>query len=112
MKAGKLDRRVVIVRAGPPIDNGVEAVPGAEVPLATRWASWRPSNGREVFEAQGLEARAGGTFWLRWDSVTSGILPTDRVLFEDRLWDIKGVQEIGRRDGIELIVAAGDEGDG
>lgn len=108
MKAGKLDRRITIQRQGPSTDNGIEEVPGALEDYATRWASWKPSNGREIFENLGREAKSGGTFWLRHDQRTRGIKATDIVKFDGRAWDILGVQELGRREGIELIVSADD----
>ena len=110
MKAGTLDRRISILREGPATDNGIEFIPGSLGVLATRWASWKPANGSEVFENQGREAKAGGTFWLRSDSVTRQISAVDRVAFDGRLYDVVAVQELGRREGIELIVAADDEG--
>lgn len=110
MKAGKLDRRITVQRQGEATDDGYTTQPGALEDYCTRWASWKPANGRETFEAQGREALAGGTFWLRWDSLSSGISTTDVVLFEGRTWDIAAVQQIGRREGVELIVVAGDEG--
>lgn len=109
MKAGNLDRRITIQRLGEPTDNGIEEVPGEWADHATRWASWKPANGREVFENLGREAKAGGTFWLRYDSETSGILATDRVVFESRNWDILSINELDRREGVELVVIAGDE---
>lgn len=111
MKAGALDRRITIQRQGAPTDNGIEEVPGALEALATRWASWRPANGREVFENLGREAKAGGTFWLRYDSVTADIRETDVVQFDGRQWGIVGIQELDRREGIELIVVADDDGE-
>lgn len=110
MKAGSLDRRITIRRQGEPTDNGIEEVPGEWADYATRWASWKPANGREVFENLGREAKAGGTFWLRYDSETAGILATDRVLWDSRSFDIVGIQELSRREGVELVVVAGDEG--
>ena len=110
MKAGKLDRRVTIQRQGADVDDGYTTVPGALADYATRWASWKPANGREVFENQGREAKAGGTFWMRFDSVTEGIVATDKVLFSGRLWDIVSINELNRREGVELTVVADDEG--
>lgn len=106
MRAGKLDRRVIVERQGPPVDDGYTTLPGQWAPYCTRWASWKPSNGREVFENQGNEAKAGGTFWLRYDSETSGIKTTDAVQFDGRRWQIVGIQKLVRREGVELIVVA------
>lgn len=109
MKAGKLDRRITVQRQGPAVDDGYTTQPGALTDYCIRWASWKPANGRETFESQGNEAKAGGTFWLRYDGLTSAILATDVVLFEGRTWEIKAVQQLGRREGVELIVVAGDD---
>ena len=95
------------MRDGAPVDNGFNTVPGAPTELCTRWASWKPANGRETFQNMGIEAKAGGTFWVRWDSVTATITTTDTVAYDGRTWNIIGVQEIGRHEGVELIVAAG-----
>jgi len=109
MIAGALDRRISVLRQGPAIDDGYTTTPGELGVLASRWASWKPANGREVFENQGRKAIAGGSFWLRSDTTTRRIVETDKVAFEGRLWDILSVTQIGRRDGLELIVASDDE---
>lgn len=109
MKAGALDRRISILRAGASVDDGYTETPGSLEVAFERWASWRPANGRETFENMGREARAGGSFWLRSDSATRGILETDKVSFEGKIWDILSITEMDRRDGLELIVAASDQ---
>lgn len=108
MKSGSLDRRVTIKRAGATVDDGYTETDGALETYCTRWASWKPANGREVFENLGREAKKGGTLWLRYDSQTSAIVETDKVLFGGDLWDIVAIQEIGRSEGIELIIAGAD----
>ena len=110
MKAGNLDRRITIQRQGAPVDDGYTTQPGALEDYATRWASWKPANGREVFENQGREAKAGGTFWMRYDSETSQIVATDKISWDNRVWDIVSVTQIDRREGVEVIVVADDEG--
>lgn len=106
MKAGALDRAVVIQRQGVPVDDGYTMTPGAWATLATRKAMRIVSRGREVFEQQGVDAEVPMTFVLRDDSVTRSITPKDRVLFGGRLYDIKSVNEIGRRRGIEIVGVA------
>jgi head-tail adaptor len=109
MKAGALDRRISILRAGARVDDGYSDTDGPLEILFYRWASWRPANGRETFENQGKEAKAGGSFWLRSDSATRGIAETDKVHFEGGVWDILSITELNRREGLELIVAASDQ---
>lgn len=108
MRAGKLDRRITIKRPGQDVDDGFTTKPGPPVTYGERWASWQPARGREIFENLGREAKAGGTFWVRFDSLTAAIEETFLVEFEGRDWDIVAIQEVGRREGLELVVVAGD----
>ena len=109
LRAGKLDRRVEIMRAGAGVHDGFTKKPGALEVFATRWASWQPSRGNRVFENAGREAKAGGTFWLRYDSKTRMIVETDLVRDENgRDWTILSIQEVGRREGLEITVTADD----
>ena len=108
MKAGKLDRRITVLRQGAPVDDGYTVKPDEFEDFCRRSASWMAANGREVFETMGKEAKAGGTFWIRSDSVTRTITEKDAVRFENRIWQITGIQTMGRNDRIELIVVSGD----
>lgn len=111
IKAGVLDRRVTIQRNGPPTDDGYTTVPGALADYYTCSAKWTPARGREVFENQGIEAYSGGVLLIRYNPTTATIRETDKVLLGGRLWDIITVQEVGRREGIELTIAAGEAND-
>lgn len=110
MNAGALDRRITILRQGPAVDDGYTTTPGEWDAYISRWASWKPANGREVLENQGRTANTGGTFWLRYDSETATITTLDRVQWEGRDWDIVSANLLNRNDGIELIVSVNDEG--
>ena len=110
VRAGKLDRRISILRYGAPVDDGYTLVEGELGVLTTRSASWRPATRKEQFENAGTEAKAGGIFWIRSDTTTRTIVETDKLVFEGRMFDILGLSEIGRREGIELLVAGDDEG--
>jgi len=108
VKAGILDRSVAILRS-PMVDDGYGMQVGTPAIYCERKASWKAANGRTSFEHQGREAKAGGTFWLRSDTITRHIVETDNVVFEGRVWEILGVNEVGgRRDGIELTVVSTD----
>lgn len=106
MKAGKLDRSISIEREGPPTDDGFTKKPGAFEPIGTRAAQIIRSRGREVFENQGVEAEVPVTFLVRFDSLTNTITEQDRIGFEGRSFNIKSVNEISRRDGIEIVAVA------
>lgn len=106
MKAGKLDRRVTIMRGGAPVDDGYTSQPGALTTYAVRWAAWVPATRKEQFENAVNQGKAGGFFHLRSDSETRAILTTDKLEYNGQVFDILGVSELGRDDGVELLVAA------
>ncbi|MEM6493692.1 MAG: head-tail adaptor protein [Pseudomonadota bacterium] len=109
LSAGSLDRRITLMRHGAEIDDGFTTRPGPLMEMGTRWASWRPTNGRRVFENLGRETLAAGSFWLRSDAVTRQLVEVDKIGFADRVWDIVSITELGRRDGLEIMVTASDD---
>jgi head-tail adaptor len=102
--AGKLDRLITLQTPGPEVDNGYTIAPAGWTTLGVRKAKQVLSRGREIFEQQGIEAEVPVTLILRDDSLTRELTPEDRVIFGGMIYDIKGVQEIGRRRGIELLL--------
>ena len=105
MQSGKLDRRVTIMRSGTPVDDGYTTQPGGLTTYATRWAAWKPATRGEQFENAMNKGKAGGFFHLRSDSLTRAILPTDKLEYNGQIYDILGVSELGRNDGVEQLVA-------
>jgi SPP1 family predicted phage head-tail adaptor len=98
MKAGSMDRRITIRR---PYFIGTEGQPGAVrewEDVATVWAKVKQESGREFYDAGGKHSERKIVFTIRWLPV--GVI--DRVLFEEREFDIAEVRELGRRAGIEL----------
>jgi hypothetical protein len=114
VKAGELRERIVIQRQGEPTDNGIETVSGALETYCERRAKWKAAGPGEVFENLGREAKASGTFWVRFDTKTAGILPTDKLIWKrsvgDRKFDIVGAEETGHREEVQIVVTADDEG--
>lgn len=94
MRAGKLDRRITILRNTPQAANAFnEALPGwAEV--ATVWAQQRPNRGDEALAAQQDGSARPMTFHIRYRSDLS---VTDRISYEGRIFEILDVRELGRR---------------
>lgn len=104
LSAGKLDRRVTILRAGgASTDSWGEDDPGADVETV-RWASVRPAPGTERFANAENAATAVMRFVFRWEA---GLVePTDRLRHAGLTYDVKSVTEIGRREGIEVLAVA------
>ncbi len=111
MRAGPLDRKVIILKAGPVTDAYGDEVQGytALNPVA---ASKRPAPGSERLASGEAAADAPIVFKIRWresfdpDSPT-GLNPKDRLQHGGRTYDIKSVIEIGCREGIEIAAVTG-----
>lgn len=106
MQAGKFDRRVVVLRDGAASDDGYTTLPAAPATYATRWGWWKPATQRERFENAQNGARFEGTITLRSDTQTRAIAATDAVTVDGTTYDILGVSAVGRKDGVELLLAA------
>lgn len=98
MRAGDMDRRITIQRYEVVGDDGY----GNEITgwndVATVWAEVRQESGREFFASGAIQAERKVTFKLRPVDVTV----IDRVSYDDRLFDIHDVRELGRKEGVEL----------
>lgn len=110
MDAGRLQWRVVFKRPQKS-DDGFTSGTVAFQHHCNRWAAYKATNGREVFENQGREAQAGASFWVRSDSQTREIDETFRLTFEDRDYDIAFINPIDR-DYIEIIAVKSDRNEG
>lgn len=105
MLAGRLDRRVDILRAS--ITTGEYGEEEKAWPtLATRWASKADVSDGEKLRAQAVGATLTTRFQVRFDSVTSTLTAEDRIRCEGRDYDLVGVKEIGRREGLELTAVS------
>ena len=104
MRAGKLDRRVVLQR---PLDqqDGSGTVTQTWFDAGEVWASRRDLRGREFVAAQALQAEVETLYTIRH---APGLVPSARWRLVDagRVYDIAGVAEIGRREGYELRCTA------
>lgn len=100
-----LNRRVTVQRytlvPGPFADEEVWA------DLRTVWGGLRYKKADEEFAANQTYARRVVTFTLRW---TSDLSELDRLFCEGVTYDVKGITEIGFRDGIEVKAEATDPG--
>jgi head-tail adaptor len=113
MRAGRLDRRIVLERktvtqaaSGEPIETWSK--------LAERWASVAPAQGVERFSDPQLAARQETEFRVRWSTAIADLSPLDRIVYpavdagaspmpETSLYDIRAVHEIGRREGLRIV---------
>lgn len=109
MRAGKLDRRIVLQRFTETRDEYNEPVQ-TWATLATRWASYEPLSDGEKFSASETAAEASARFVIRYSTAVRDLNPKDRLMFEGVTYQIIRVKEIGRREGIEITTSARADG--
>lgn len=102
MKAGDLDRRIVIERATTTTNDFGEEIQ-TWAPLAEVWAQVLPISDGERWRAAEVAAHVTTRFRIRWGL---GVTVLDRVFYEGREYDIAAVKEIGRHEGQEITAAA------
>jgi SPP1 family predicted phage head-tail adaptor len=104
MRAGKLDKTITIERATEMVDaNGV--FQSAWATVATVRAQLIEASSEEFFRDQGAAAETVAVFRL-W--FLDGITVADRVRYAGRVYNIKQVKELGRRQGLELRTVTAD----
>lgn len=99
IRAGELDRKIVIVRQTSGTKNEFNEPDMIWQPIARLFAQFRQTSGREFFAAGEVLSERKATFILRW---RSDLLMTDRIQYSGIDWLISEIREIGRREGLEL----------
>lgn len=105
MQAGKLDRRISILRASMSRNSFNEQVATWE-PIGTVWAAAVPVMDAERLRAGETLASSKFRFTVRSSALTVTVDPRDRIVFGNRTFDINGVKEIGRKQGLEITATA------
>ena len=106
MRAGGLDRQVLIEQRVRPQDSTGELV-DTWLPVQRLWAGKRDMRAAERWAADQLVAELATAWTLRWFPGWDQIRPdTHRLVYKDQVFDIHGVREIGRQEGIEIATAA------
>jgi SPP1 family predicted phage head-tail adaptor len=100
MNAAKLDRRISIYR---PIktQNSYGEITYADSLLAVVYAQVVPIGGRETFMASQIVPEAKFKIVIRY---RSDLLTSDKIVFDGTAYDIAHIAEIGRREGLEVLV--------
>ena len=108
LEAGSLDCRITVLRQGEPYDDGYTTQPGELETYYQCWADWQPVAGREIFENLGREAISGGYFFIRDNAKAKGILATDSVLWDGRVYGITANDPHERNEKRRLTVITDD----
>lgn len=105
MEAGRLDRRISILRASAVNDEFNQPVE-TWATLATVWAEAKPVSDGERMKAGQTLADKMIRFTIRYSSTVADVDPRDRITYDGRVFDISGIKEIGRRVGLEITATA------
>ncbi len=103
MRAGAMDRLIELQRRSLAAANVHGERVESWTTYSTVWAEKLEGGGREAFVAQTTYASTDMRFRIRH---RTDVVVTDRVLFDGRGFDILGINEIGRREGLELFTRA------
>lgn len=116
LAAGDLDRRITIEVATETKDDAGDVLRDVWGPPpgwpsgGKRWASkrdGRPQESPALGVAQQVLRQVDTVFTLRWDRFTRDIAPeTFRVVYQDRAYEIVGLGEADRSDGVILLCSS------
>lgn len=96
--ARKLDRTITLERMSRSVDDyGTPAE--AWVPVATMRAQRLEAGSRELVRAYGQIAEGEAVFRVRY---LPGVTTADRLMFEDQALELVEVNELGRREALDL----------
>jgi SPP1 family predicted phage head-tail adaptor len=104
--AGSMDRRITIQGVSL-ADDGYGGQVETWSTVAEVWAQFLPGGGNEKFASAQVYAETQARFRIRW---RSGLSPKNRITFDGKTWDVLAVDEVGRKEGLELKVKARADG--
>ena len=113
-----LDRKIDIERnSGSVLDSYGQPTEGWQK-IVTRRAAWvNPVSGDERYQAAQFVARQQTEFRVRYSADVAEVTPLDRVIYpatnvtpeESDIYDIIAVNELGRREALQIIAARRSE---
>ncbi len=107
MRAGQLDRVITIQRSSATVDDyGTPA--NAWTDIGTVRAQIVQQSTEEFIRGFGASDETAIVFRIRW---LAGVQLGDRVIYQNAAHNLKEVEEIGRRRGLELrcVASGGDQ---
>jgi len=110
MRAGRLDRSIDILKSGRVRDTAGDWAEGYSLLHGGVPAAVSPAPGSERLSSAETAATAPTVFRIRWRPTLADLNPKDRLRYPagtGRLFDIRSVVEIGRREGLEIAAVTG-----
>jgi len=105
MSRGAFDRKVTIVT--PPATTTKDSWNEETGPPPSRveaWAAIKTAPGSERFQSAENMALAPMRFFFRWRKGL--VLPTSSIEYDDQVFDVKSVEEVGRRELLQVGAVA------
>jgi len=104
ISAGMLNQRVEIHSKSEASDDHGE-ITSTFTKVATRWASVQQLTGKELFEAQQIDARRTYKVTMRF---FSGLTETYQLVFKSRIFKIIGVNDVMEQQHLHIITCLED----
>jgi SPP1 family predicted phage head-tail adaptor len=105
VRSARMDRKITLQRKTVSQNSlGEEVETWAD--LATVWAEKSYRAAGESVQAAEVAAVRILRFVIRWDSAWADFSPIDRLTLDGVICDVVEVNEIGRRDGLEIFAKA------
>jgi head-tail adaptor len=109
LSAGLLDRQMTLQTAATTqSESGEVTYAWDQATSVTVWAQWFPKGTREAFRFQREGAYIDGIVRI-YDRSPRPTPENSRIVFDGRVFDVQGVTELGRGEGLDLVVVAHGE---
>lgn len=105
MRAGRLNRRVTVLRKGLPVDDGLTTKPAEWNVIGSRKAEVERARGRMPVQLEGRDPEYPVAFTFRSDSFTRTITEQDRLRLDGRDYHLSSALPADR-DSVECIGVA------
>jgi SPP1 family predicted phage head-tail adaptor len=102
MRAGDLDR-LVTIQSRSTTQSSSGAVSEVFTTIAEAWAKVKDLRGDEVASARAVNANVTTRITMRYRDDVDEL---SRILWNGRIYDVKSVAEIGRREVLEILAEA------
>lgn len=108
MNVGKFDRLVKIFSPGAPVRTSWGETTDPAPVETEAWAHVKPAPGTERFLNAENAASAVWRFFFRWRDDL--VKPTYTIQHDGKIFDVKSVEEVGRRQLLQVLAEARTDG--
>jgi len=102
MRAGAMRHRVELQRMTS-TKTASHRVVETWTTYARGWAEMRQAGVNEILADFGERQANSAVFMIRW---LPGVSVSDRLVHDGKAWNVTGLVEIGRRQGLQIVVTA------